>query len=98
VGKSRERAHVSLDQGKYRVTEIQPEAPAGLIALPPVFSSGCTGFILHGQECSCNITNQFVFDTLSVGNIPVALEFSPANNNIYVANFGSGDIPYAFLT
>jgi DNA-binding beta-propeller fold protein YncE len=95
---NRENVRMYLLIRENRVTEIQPDAPAGLIALPPVFSSGCTGIILHGQGCSCNITNQFVFDTLSVGNIPVALEFSPANNNIYVANFGSGDIPYAFLT
>ncbi len=27
-----------------------------------------------------------------VGTEPVALEFNPANNNIYVANYGSGTV------
>ncbi|HZD34482.1 MAG TPA: YncE family protein [Nitrososphaeraceae archaeon] len=83
---------VSLEPGMYEVTEIAPATPAGLIALPPVFSSDCTGDIQAGQELSCSITNQFISDTIVVGDGPVALEFSPATNNIYVANEDSDTV------
>lgn len=74
---------VSLGPGMYEVTEIAPETPTGLTALPPVFSPDCSGDIQAGQELSCTITNQYIA-IMNVGNGPVTLEYSPATESIYV--------------
>ena len=82
---------VSLGPGMYQVTEMAPVTPAGMIALDPVFSSECSGNIQAGQELSCSIINEFT-DTINVGEFPVALEFSPTTNDIYVGNTVTDDV------
>ena len=77
---------VSVEPGMYEVTEVAPATPPGLIVQPPEFSPDCTRDIVAGQDLSCSITNQFVSDTINVGTFPLTLEFSPATDNIYVAN------------
>jgi len=59
-----------------------------LILLTIVFSFSCS-FVNSGIQATWAAT---IEDTIIVGEGPVALAFNPGDDNLYVANFNSGNV------
>jgi hypothetical protein len=103
---------VSLEPGTYQVTEVAPATPTGLIALPPVFSAGCSGDIQAGQELSCTITNEFVAapceapidlvlvldNTASMGGAIESLKLELDNLITQAESASGGDLRMGYIT
>jgi hypothetical protein len=95
---------VSLGAGAYQVTEVAPTTPPGLVAQPPVFSVGCSGNVVAGQELSCTVTNEFIIAPPDVATLNVVKQVicpegfvCPAPGDFTINVAGNNPSPNSFL-